>query len=114
MTLIPDIGTLNDTISDYIYVMDHAEKPLTLKLGVTIKEKDGLLRVEKVVPGSVAKNTGVKKGDIILSLDDWKTEDIEDIKIFMSAKKRGEAIQITVKRKKFLFGYKEVMLSGVI
>jgi uncharacterized iron-regulated protein len=114
VTLIPDIGTLDDTISDYIYVMDHAEKPLTLKLGVTIKEKDGLLKVEKVVPGSVAKNTGVKKGDILLSLDNWKTEDIEDVKIFMSAKKRGEPIRITVKRKKFLFGYEEVVLSGVI
>jgi len=114
VTLTPDIGTLDDTISDYIYVMDHAEKPLTLKLGVTVIEEDGLLRVEKVVPGSVAKNTGVKKGDILLALDDWKTEDIEDVKIFMSAKKRGDPIRITVKRKKFLLGYKEVVLSGFI
>jgi len=67
-----------------------------------------------VSPCSIAKSGGLKKGDILLSLNDWKIEDIDDVNIFMFDKKRGESITIKVLRKKFLVGYKEVVLNGTI
>ena len=38
--------------------------------------------------GSRLRNAGVKKDDILVSLDDWKVEEIEDVRIFMFDRKR--------------------------
>lgn len=107
ITLIPYTGSIDENIGHFIFLPSKQQAPVTLKLGISLKKTDGLIKVEKVIPGSIAKSAGLKKGDVIVSLDDWKIEEIEDIRIFMSDKKRGEKIKIKILRKGFLSGYKE-------
>lgn len=105
---------INTDMADYVASAEPLALPPTMKLGVVPKEGAGRVEIEKVVPGSIAKSAGLRAGDILLSLDDWKIEDIDDVHIFMSSKKRGEQLQITVLRKRLLFGYREVVLNGTI
>jgi len=112
--VLPCIESVDEKIGDYLVSAQPVAPPMTLKMGLLLKEKNGYVEVEKVVPGSIAKSAGLKKGDILVSLDEWKIEDIGDVRIFMSDKKRGEKITIKVLRKRFLTGYKELVLTGTI
>ncbi len=113
VTLIPHTEYVDDDIADFIFFAEHISPPSYPKLGVIIKGEDKYVKIEKVLPGSTAKEAGLETGDIILSLDDWKIENIEDVKIFMTGKKFGEEVKIKVLRKKFLKGYKELELKAV-
>ncbi|MEW6674407.1 MAG: PDZ domain-containing protein [Nitrospirota bacterium] len=55
---------------------------------------------------SVSEKAGLKKNDIILSLDGFNIEAIDDIKIFLLDKKQGDTIKVRVLRKKILLGEK--------
>ncbi len=112
--LLPGGEFIDSNIGDYLLTPEPLAPPTTLKLGVILKERDGYVEIEKVVPGSIAKSAGLEKGDILLSLNDWKIEEIDDVNIFMFDKKRGEHVTIKVLRKKFLVGYREVVLNSTI
>jgi uncharacterized iron-regulated protein len=114
VTIIPAAESLDENIGDFLYSSGYIPPPTTLKLGVILKEKNGWVEIDRIVPGSVAKSVGLEKGDILLSFDDWKIEDIADVNIFMFDKKRGENITVKVLRKRFLLGYKELVLTGTI
>ena len=112
VTLIPHIETLDEELGDFVYMAEQIPSPPTLKLGVVLKEVDGRVRVEKVVPRSIAQALGIQEGDIIVSLDDWNIENIDDIRIFMSGSTRGQETKVQILRKRFLRGYEERILSG--
>jgi len=114
VTIVSGTGSVDEDLGDYLYLAESLPPPSALKLGVVLKEKNGKVLVDKIVPGSVAKSVGIKEDDIIVSLDDWKIEDIADVKIFMLDKKRGEKITVKVMRKVFLTGYREFILNGTI
>ena len=114
VTIIPGTDSLDEYLGDYLVSAAPVSLPITFKLGLFLKEKEGHVEVEKVVPGSIAKSAGIEKGDILISLDDWKIEEIPDVHIFMFDRKRGDKFTARVLRKKFLVGYKEVILHGTI
>jgi uncharacterized iron-regulated protein len=114
VTILPAAETMDADLGDYLFSAEPAFPPTTLKLGVMLKEKDGRVCVDNIVPGSIAKSAGLRKGDILLALDDWKIEDVTDVNIFMSDRKRGDAVTIRILRKGFLTGYRELMLTGTI
>jgi len=113
-TIIPWAESIEKDMADYLFVVDPVPAPPTLKLGVVLKETDGLIGIDALVPGSIAKNAGLEKGDILLSLDEWKIEDIADAAIFMVDKKRGDTVRIKVLRKGFLSGYKELEFTATM
>ncbi len=114
VTIVSGAGSVDEDLGDYLYLAESLPPPSALKLGVVLKEKNGKVLVDKIVPGSVAKSVGMKEDDILVSLDNWKIEDIADVKIFMLDKKRGEEITVKVMRKVFLVGYREFILNGTI
>jgi membrane-associated protease RseP (regulator of RpoE activity) len=114
VTVIPGTESFHEDSGDYLFSAERLPAPPTFKLGVVLKEKGGRVEIEQIVPGSIAKSAGLEKGDILLSFDDWKIEDIADVNIFMFDKKRGEKFTVKVLRKRFLTGYKEVILNGTI
>ncbi|MFZ6017668.1 MAG: PDZ domain-containing protein [Nitrospirota bacterium] len=56
---------------------------------------------------SVSEKADLKKNDIILSLDGFNIEAIDDIKIFLLDKKQGDTIKVRVLRKRFLLGKRD-------
>jgi len=81
----------------FLYALSLKE-PFTPKLGVILTGKNRLT-VKEVIPGSPAAVAGIKPGDIITNVDGTAVKDIYDLKLELFFIKRGEKVEIGVKRK---------------
>jgi hypothetical protein len=54
-TIIPLAESIDEGVADYLVAADPVPAPPTLKLGVILKETDGVIRIDSLVPGSIAK-----------------------------------------------------------
>jgi aminopeptidase N len=102
--VLNSIGDTEKEIADYLLYPKPITPPESAKLMVLVKEEDGKLVVSGFPPGSISEEAGMEEGDVILSCDDTKIEDIADLKIFLLYKKKGDPVTVTVMRKRFLFG----------
>jgi len=101
-------------IADYVLFPMPVPFEETPKLGVMLKEDAGAVTVEGVSPESSAEKAGLRKDDLILSLDSEKIGAVEDIKIHLLSKKKRETVVVKVLRKRFLFGEKEMEFTVVL
>lgn len=95
-------------VGDFVLFPDPLTLPVSPRLGVLLQEEEGKIRVKDLLPGSVAAQAGIRKDDAVISVDDWKIESIEDIKIALFDKKVGETVTVKVLRKRFLRRDKEI------
>jgi len=108
-TLINGVAEeLDKDMGDFVLFPTPMTPPVSPKLGVFLKEQEGRVKVEDLLPESIAFRAGIKKGDTVVSVDDWKIESVEDVKIALFDKKDGDKINVKVIRKKFLFGEKVI------
>ena len=114
VTLVPDSVSIDDTVGTFVLFPTPLEPPPSRKLGVFLTEIDNRVKIKEITPGSIAETIGLRKGDILLSLDEWVIQDIADVRIFMVGKKEGETIKIKILRKRFLFGDKELELTATL
>lgn len=114
ITLIPDSVSPDKTVGTFMLFPAPLSPPPSRKLGVVLTEKDNRVKIKKIRPGSSADRAGLKKGDILLSFDEWKIQDIADVKIFLAGKKKGETVRIKILRKRFLFGKKELEITAIL
>jgi uncharacterized iron-regulated protein len=97
---------LDKDIGDFVLFPSPIIPPVSPKLGVFLRAEDGRMKIADLDAEGIALEAGLKEGDALVSIDDWKIESIEDVKIALFGKKQGETINIKVSRKKFLFGEK--------
>jgi aminopeptidase N len=102
--LLNSTGDAEKEMADYLLYPKPITPPESPKLMVLVKEEEGKLIVSGFPPGSISEQAGVEEGDVILSCDDTKIQDIADLKIFLLYKKKGDTVTVTVMRKRFLFG----------
>jgi len=102
-----DIETVEKGIADYVLFPERLAAPEMPKLGVMISKKEEGVLVEDVVKGSVALSAGIKKGDVIVSVDGVQVDDVGDVKVGLFDHKAGDVVEIKVKRKRFLGRMKE-------
>jgi len=106
-----EFDDLGAEIGDFLLFPNPMDAPESPKLGVLLKEKEGKVHIEDLLPRSVALKAGLKKGDTLLSVAEWGIESIQDVKIGLFDKKHGETIRVRVSRQKFLVGQKEIELD---
>jgi S1-C subfamily serine protease len=58
------------------------------------------------VQDNPARKAGIKADDALLALDGVPAGTIEDVKLALYLKSKGDSILVTVARKRFLFGEK--------
>jgi uncharacterized iron-regulated protein len=95
-------------VADYILYPLPLPFPEAPKLGVMLKEENRVVSISGFSPDSIAEKAGLLTDDLILSLDGEKIEAIEDIKIHLLYTKKGDTVNVKVRRKRFLFGEKEM------
>ncbi len=106
-SIILNDQSVEPDIADYVVfprTMSMVTAPMIMAV---LKKEDGKVKVSGFPEGSISEKAGLKKGDIIVSMDGEKITGIQDVKIFLFYKKRGDTIKITVLRKGF-FGKKEL------
>ncbi len=91
-----DIGR---SVADFIVFPEEVNGPEAPQLGVYLAEGSGGLVINKLVKSSPAMTGGLRKDDIILSIDNRAVKSIPDLKIILLNKKKGDIIDVKVKRK---------------
>jgi uncharacterized iron-regulated protein len=71
----------------------------TPRLMVNLAEEKGQAVIQGFSHGSVSEKAGMRKGDVILSLDGTPVRSVEDVRIELLFRKKGERIIVRVLRK---------------
>lgn len=84
---------------DYLAYTEYEKLPgERVKLGVRMREEDGKVVVEAVIPNSAAAIAGVAEGDIIVALDDTAIEENFDLVYAVNQHVSGDQSKLTVER----------------
>ena len=106
-------GEMNLPAVDYVIFSPEAELPPKVLMGIVmaVDEKNGAIKIESVSPKSPAAVAGIKKDDILLSLDGQAVHSVADVKILMLTKKRGEKLKAEIKRHHAIFSDEKIALE---
>ncbi len=100
--------SIDNAIADFVLFPGSVEMTQSPRLMAMLKEEGGRIIIEGFPQQSVSEKAGLRRGDIIISMDDSRVNSIEDIKISLLYKRKGDVIKVRVLRKRFLFGEKEM------
>jgi aminopeptidase N len=109
--LLGDQGDIGRSVADFIIFPEEVTGPRGAQLGIYLTENSDGVLVNKLVENSPAMKGGVKENDIIISINGQEVKEIPDLKIILMNKKRGEKIDVTVKRKVSDSSVKELTLK---
>jgi len=101
-------------LADFVLFPSPAKVPRSPRLRVLVNQKDRGLVVEKVIKGGPAETAGIMPGDVLLAVDDTPIAALSDLKIVLLGRKRGDTVRISVRRKKFFLGEKDLVLKMVL
>lgn len=97
-------------VSDFL-VYDAGEQlpPLGL-MGIYLAQADGGVKVDSLVPEGAAKKAGVKKDDMIRSINGSAIKTITDLKLMLMDESPGDEVTLLLFRKNILLKDKELEL----
>ena len=72
------------------------------RLMVFLKEKAGKVEIAGFPQGSVSEKAGMKVGDTIVAIDNTPVNTVDDVKIELVSKKKGDKVKVKVLRKSLL------------
>ncbi len=109
----PYVTILNDAdieagAANYIVYPKEAQGATAPRLLIALKEQGGRLSIVDFLEGSAAKLAGLKSGDTFISVDGSAISTVEDLKLVLFYKKKGDALAVKIMRKRFLLGDKEM------
>lgn len=104
--LLNDIDLEKD-VADYVLYPGTIPLEASPKLGVFLEEEKGQVVIRGFSPESVAEKAGMQRGDIILSIDQAPIHTVDEARLEILFKKRGEALKVRILRKEPQGGEKE-------
>jgi S1-C subfamily serine protease len=104
---------LEKDIADYVLFPKTIPGLTSPKLMVLLKEKGGKVEIAGFPSGSNSEKAGMKVGDRILSINQTPVREIDDVKIDLLFKKKGEKVKVRIMRKGFL-GSQEIDFEVVL
>ena len=111
--IILNDADLRKDIADYVLFQGTILGETSPKLMVLLTEKRGKVEVAGFHPGSNSEKAGMRVGDIILSIDHTPIHEIDDVKIDLLSRKKGEKVNVRVLRKGF-FGSQKMNFEVVL
>ena len=106
--IILNDADLERDIADYVLFPKAIPGVTSPRLMVLLKEKGGKVEIAGFPHGSNSKKAGIKVGDVILSIDHTAISDIDDLKIDLLFKKKGERVKVKILRKGLWGSQKEM------
>ena len=102
---------IDETVADYVLFPSPLSPPTSPKLGILVQDTEDGVKIDDFSPESVAFKAGLKKGDIIVCIDDLKIETVEELKISLFGMEPCESLKVKVLREKFFRRKKEKEFS---
>ncbi|NTU42931.1 MAG: PDZ domain-containing protein [Nitrospirales bacterium] len=103
-SIILSDGDVAREVADYIVFPTPVEGVTSPKMMVLLKKEEGRVVISGFPEKSIAQQAGLEEEDVILALDNVPVADIEDIRLHLLSKKKGDTVVVKVLRKRFLFG----------
>jgi uncharacterized iron-regulated protein len=100
-----------EQIADYILFSETVAYREAPRLMIQFKEEGKQLLIADFPKESISEKAGLKKGDVVLSLDGVPMEDVSDVKIHLLDKKKGDSVGVKVRRSRFLLGDRELVIT---
>ncbi len=101
--------------SDFVLFPKEAEPEKPPLLMVYLSKDEEGVKITGFPKNSISEQAGMYKDDIILSIDNEEINTIEDIKIALFYKSKGDTIKVKVRRAMFLFlGSREKVIEVVL
>jgi uncharacterized iron-regulated protein len=101
--ILNDMGAEKD-IANYLIYPGKVEGATSPKIMAALKETEGRITITGFPEGSISEKAGLKEGDIILSIDDIPVSTVDDIRIQLLYKKKGDLLKMKILRKRFFLG----------
>ncbi len=92
--------TVEKDIADYVVFPKPVEGVTAPKLMVFLTDEDGKMKIAGFPESSVSEKAGLEVDDVILSIDDIEVKGVDDIKIYLLYKSRGDFVKVKVLRSK--------------
>ncbi len=106
--IILNDADLESDIADYVLLPKTIPVVPSPRLMILIKEKGGKVEIAGFSHGSNSKKAGMKVGDVLLSIDHTPIVDMDDLKIDLLFKKKGEKVKVKILRKGLWGSQKEM------
>jgi S1-C subfamily serine protease len=89
-------------MADYFFVSPPRDLPPAAKMGILLESrqegKSSSLRISGFSPESGADEAGMRKDDVLLTVNDLPVRDMDDVRIALLDAKSGDAVRVTVER----------------
>jgi uncharacterized iron-regulated protein len=90
---------LDREIADYVVYPRHIEGAKPVRMMVLLNEEKAKVTITGFPENSISKKAGLEEKDVILFIDNVSVTSIDDIKIYLLEKKKGDTIRVKVLRK---------------
>ena len=87
-------------IADYFLLSEERKLPPAGVLGASLEDKNGECRIKSLSPGGAGEKAGLKKGDVLLAVDDQPVKAVADVRLVLWDKKPGDHERIKYRRKR--------------
>jgi S1-C subfamily serine protease len=101
-TIILNDADLEKDIANYVLFPGTIPGVTSPKLMVFLKEEAGKLEIVGFPQDSASEKAGMQVGDMILSIDRTPVHSVDDIKIELLFRKKGDKVSVAVLRKGLL------------
>ena len=90
---------------DFVIFPSKVSLPARALMGIVMspKKQDQGILIQEVSKKSAAGKAGIEKDDFLLAMDEEEVLSIEDVKIFMLGKNKGDTLKLTILRQHFIF-----------
>ncbi|PLX96678.1 MAG: hypothetical protein C0621_01565, partial [Desulfuromonas sp.] len=92
---------------DYLTYTAYEDLPPHVALGVQLEEEEGKIKIVAILPDSVAASIGLKEGDIVVSGDGERYDEVYDLVYAVRQKEAGESMTLEILR-----GDKELQIDA--
>ena len=76
----------DNDIGNYVIFTNTLSPPFSAKLGVILQKRDDRVVIEDFSHDSAAAKAGMEVGDELVSVDDWKIDTVDDVRIALSSR----------------------------
>ncbi len=95
----------SEQIADFVIYFDDLELPPAGKIGISLEEieenGDTFVKITGLTSGGNAGKAGLRRGDILQTIDGYAIKDMEDIRIAMVGALPGDIVQVELRRSSF-------------
>ena len=105
---------LETGVGDFVLFPGDVPGGTSPRLGVQLLEEADRVEITGFSEGSGAERAGMRVGDIILALAGTPIQTVDDVKIELLSRKKGERVRVKVRRKGYFGSYKEMDLEAAL